>query len=328
MSTQEPAVRALAESIVALGQGPLGTPSQLKARLTLPEGLTWSYDTGKRTLVEVSGATLTLSMRNGTWEPPLGNSQRDRREPTVESIELRGPGSLGLTPPKNARVVATQNFQGPAVVVSWPGNFYLAEAQLVEVREPNANTREPKLDEAWYLGRFVGRAPFHYAEKERRSLETALIDISRALAEGGLDLPAYMAKTYTPLRHANPEQVGYGPPKRDEDERVLREPAAVPEILLYDFGAALVLVGSSELSVRFVGPMKMPAFFAAHRATMIETSFAHDVGQMVRVIERPGLSIRLNDYFFGEQKSRRDAEMGPAADVKLLALSIAARQDR
>ena len=148
-STQDPAVRALADSIVALGPGPLGTPSQLKARLALPQGLGWSYDSGKRTSVELSGATLTLTMRNGTWEPPSGNSQFIPGEPTVESLELRGPGNLGLVPPKDARVVATPSFRGPAVVVTWPGDFYLAEPPPAGAHESPAGPREPKPEERW-----------------------------------------------------------------------------------------------------------------------------------------------------------------------------------
>ena len=313
-STQDPAVRALADSIVALGPGPLGTPSQLKARLALPQGLGWSYDSGKRTSVELSGASLTLTMRNGTWEPPSGNSQFIPGEPTVESLELRGPGNLGLVPPKDARVVATPSFRGPAVVVTWPGDFYLAEPQPAGAHESPAGPREPKPEERWYLGRFVGRAPFHYTEQERRGLETALIEISRALAKGGLDLPAYMEQRYASLRHENPEQVGYVPT------------GPADQALLYDFGAALVQIQPSALSVRFVGPMKMPALFAAHGVEMIETMFAHNVGQMVRVMEPPGLSIRPNDYYFGNRETRRGAEMGTAAEANLRWLVIAARQ--
>lgn len=325
LSTQEAAVRALAESIVALGQGPLGTPTQLKARLALPEQTKWSFDTPKRTSVDVSGATLTLTMRNGTWEPPLGNSAFHGREPTVESIELRGPGSLGLSPPASARVVATHNFHGPAVVVTWPGDFYLGEAERTDARDA---ADEPKPEGLWYLGRFVGRAPFHYTEEERRSLEVALIGISGALAKGGLDLFAHMAKHYAPLRHPNPELVGYAPKNDDSKARAAGGSAVLADVQLFDFGAGLVLVEPTSLRVRFVGPMQMPAFFAAHGVKMIETFFAHDVGQMVRSIEAPGLSIRPADYFFGEKDSRRDAEMGAAAEAKLLDLLIVAREGR
>ncbi|MBL4635206.1 MAG: hypothetical protein JKY56_15170 [Kofleriaceae bacterium] len=72
-----------------------GSASRLGAKFKGQQGL-WHFGYEKTTILKFgpnSSLALTLTMRNGSWEAPKGDSGPRSSEPIVESIELSGPGN-------------------------------------------------------------------------------------------------------------------------------------------------------------------------------------------------------------------------------------------
>ena len=147
----------------------------------------------------------------------------------------------------------------------------------------------------WTVAKYIGRAPFHGSAAERDALEDALILLAETIQAGTTDLQVFAAKEFT---------------ARKTEENT------------YDFGVGVIhVVYPQGAGVGWYGDTQIPKFFNKLGVQMIETSFAHDAGQMVKNIELGKLVIHPSDYHFGNPDSSED-EMGMAAEANLRGLSL------
>jgi hypothetical protein len=288
----------LAADLIALDREELTSMAKLRTKLHLPAGTTWpdpSPDAGTKTVtVAIAGERgpleLRLIMVDGTWEPPRGESWR-QREAEVRGVELRGAVGLPSPSPTDASRVDVVAVDGSAgaedsreAVTAWGDFTYF--------RPMPAGGR-------WYLGRYLDRAPFHYTDAERRALEDALLDVTQAIADGSARPGDHIRERYAARR-------------RDHGD-------------LYDFGAGTIHVASDAvLSVRLVGPMRLPRLFRERGLTFLSTSFAHDYGDMAQPMSGPGFTLDPGLYFFGEPYASSDADMGDPAAARFVTFSIRA----
>ncbi|MEZ4384820.1 MAG: hypothetical protein R3A79_26050 [Nannocystaceae bacterium] len=285
----------LAADLVALDRDELASPEKLKAKLHLPAGTAWplfSPDAGtKFVTVPIAGERgpleLRLVMKDGTWEPPRGESWRRRNE-EIRGVELRGAVGLPSPSPADASrvdVIAVDS-DGAAdsreAVTAWGDFTYF---------------RPMPADGRWYLGRYVDRAPFHYTEAERRALEDALLDVTQAIADGTAQPGAYIRERYAARR-------------RDQGD-------------IYDFGAGIVHVSDDAgFSVGLVGPMRLPRLFRERGLTFLSTSFAHDYGDMPSAMDGPGFTFNPGRYYFGAPYASSAADMGDPATARFVSFSV------
>jgi apolipoprotein D and lipocalin family protein len=150
----------------------------------------------------------------------------------------------------------------------------------------------------WTVAKYVGRAPFHSTAAERDAMEDALILLAETIQAGTTDLQVFAAKEFA---------------ARKTEENT------------YDFGVGVIhVVYPESAEVGWYGDTQIPKFFNKLKVRMINTSFAHDAGQMVEAIRLDKLVIHPSSYHFGNPDSSED-EMGMAAEAKIrgLYLSIA-----
>ncbi len=150
----------------------------------------------------------------------------------------------------------------------------------------------------WTVAKYVGRAPFHSTAAERDAMEDALILLAETIQAGTTDLQVFSAKEFA--AHKTAENT-------------------------YDFGVGVIhVVYPQAAGVSWYGFTQIPKFFKKLNIRMIETSFAHDAGQMVESIELDKLIIHPTSYHFGNPDARED-EMGMAAEANLRGLSLSIR---
>ncbi len=153
----------------------------------------------------------------------------------------------------------------------------------------------------WTVAKYVGRAPFHSTAVERDALEDALILLAETIQAGTTDLQVFAANEFA---------------DRKTDENT------------YNFGVGVIhAVNPQAIAVDWYGPTQIPKFFNKLQVRMIETSFAHDAGQMVETIKLDRLVIHPTNYHFGNPDSSED-EMGMAAEANFRGLSLSIARDR
>ncbi|MEZ4449033.1 MAG: hypothetical protein R3B09_06075 [Nannocystaceae bacterium] len=282
----------LAADLVALDPAAMKSVTKVLAALHLPPALERRLEdkrhNGKHLSITIDGEQgpleLRLVMKNGTYEAPRGNSPM-RTTPEVDGVELRGAVGLPSPSPADATRVAVAAIDPDA-----------SGREVVTVWGDYVYFRPMAADGRWTLARYEGRAPFHYNEAERRALEDALVEATQALT----------ARTSV------------------ADLMTERHAARLdPATGAYEFGAgSLHVQPDGSVAVALVGPLPLPRLFQANGLTRIETSFAHDYGQMVRPIPGDGFSINLGRYFFGEPYASREAEMGDPAEATFVGLYL------
>lgn len=289
--------RTLKDSILAAKLGPL---PGFKASVPLPATAHWpgGYDAvGKYLVVQdhASGQTLTVSMKNGTWEQPRGNTLPRVRIREVDGVWLTGGGPAPFQVPQGARRIEMlrppegRTSRGPTLAVPRDTLTWTEVAVWGEGLYAHSD------DQAWFIGKFAGRAPFHITPRELQEVERVLGESRRYL-------------------EANREKSNL--------EDFFRERFARSRVgERYRIGVGTYTVIPHHVTAEFSVPVHLPGFFSDEH--FISTSFAHDAGQMVNPVDLGVTRLYPSVYFFGElQPSRREDPMGKAKAARFLGLSL------
>lgn len=216
--------------------------------------------------VEVDGVKLTLTMqlKPGTWEPPMGNSAPRINPPEVVGVLLTGPGYLSLDTPESARQVLFDYEDGTRrQMQTWGSYVYF---------EQSHGGRE------WMVANLTDRGPFHTIGTQRKAVEDLMITLADAVLAGATDMQVLLKK------HASEYEVA---PNRYDFESAIFESSAPP-----------------YMTVRWTGPAKIPRFFKHLDVDLLATSFADNFGEMSRPVELKGLKLDGLNYYIDEPDSR------------------------
>jgi len=275
----------LAASVVALGDGPFGTPGDLLARLKLPVPAPRIFSVKTRSN-ELAFPTadgeikLVMWFENGTWEPPIGNSSPRENAPTVIGVAVTGPNGLAFDAPASSAPLVVDGDGPPRRFTVWDHFAYFEQGTPAT---------------PWSLTRWLGRAPFHRTLAEQKALEDALILISHQIAGGATDVQAVLTREFA-ARAVAPHR--------------------------YDFAAGtLEAPSATSLKATWTGPTLLTKFFAEQRVTMLVTSFANNAGQRSVPIQLDGFTIHPSRYYI-RHPDMQEAEMGDASAARFSELSI------
>lgn len=216
--------------------------------------------------VEVNGVKLTLTMqlKPGTWEPPMGNSMPRIAPPKVVGVLLTGPGYLSLDTPESARqVLFDYEDKTQRQMKTWGKYVYF---------EQGHSGRE------WMVANLTNRGPFHTIGAQRKTVEALMITLADAVLAGETDIQMLLKK------HAAEYEVA---PNRYDFESAVFESTAPP-----------------YMTVRWTAPSKIPRFFKHLDVNLLMTGFAHNFGEVSSPVELKGFKLEGLDYYIDEPFSR------------------------